>query len=459
MGIRLSEHKSIHIKFEDVQNTAENQDLKALFETVQSKPFNNSSHCFIATQTEIGLQLQADYCIGLDWLGKTGRYLYVEPKINAVSTKLFKLKTEAEECQEGSDLKISYLEEFELDYLKMLLQVTTVPESNSVIDGLVQINWNVKPIKINQEEDKLTPFLVVRFLQTLNTIVRKGLKKSYYRVRQNLSNKVKGKILVGQHIKQNVFKNRFVSTYCEYQVFGEDHIENRFLKKVLQFATSYVENHKDLFGENLKDLQHTINYCRPTFELISNELNEYDLKHTKYNPFYKDYDTALQIGQHILKKFAYNITQTSLKTVASPPFWIDMPRLFELYVYNKMIEANPTYKKEIHYQFSTYGNSLDILVSKSDSQMVIDTKYKLHYQNGHLHEDIRQVAGYTRLNKVREKLKANEDKNIDCLIIYPDMENGITELTLENIIKFRKEIKVYCKVFKLGIKLPLINTL
>jgi len=39
-----------------------------------------------------------------------------------------------------------------------------------------------------------------------------------------------------------------------------------------------------------------------------------------------------------------------------------------------MIEANPADKKEIHYQFSTYSNALDILVSKPNFQMVIDAK-------------------------------------------------------------------------------------
>ena len=448
MGFRLSEHKSIVLELSDGQ-------------IVQSKRFNQSSHCFLATKSELGIEIQADYCIGLDWLGKTARSLYVEPKINAASAKRFNQIIEEVPFQKTENLsdEIDSSTEFELDYLKMLLQVTNVPESNAVINGLLQIDWDAQPIEIKQKEDKLTPFLIVRFLQTLKMIVQKGLKKNYYKEQNNLSNRVKGKILIGQHIKQNVFKNRLTTTYCEYQVFGEDHNENRFLKKALLFASLFMENHSDLFGENLKEMQHTINYCRPAFELISSEVNDYDLKHTKYNPFYKDYNIALQIGQQILKKFAYNITQTSLKTVASPPFWIDMPRLFELYIYSKMIEANPNYKKEIHYQFSTYGNTLDILVSKSDSQMVIDAKYKLHYQNGHLHEDIRQVAGYARLNKVREKLKANENKNIDCLIIYPNMENGITELTLENIIQFRKEIKAYYKVFKLGIKLPLINPL
>lgn len=130
----------------------------------------------------------------------------------------------------------------------MLLKVTSVRESNVEVKDLVQIDWDVEQIPIDQKDDRLTPFLIVRFLQTLKSIVRKGLKKNYYKVQENLNNRIKGKILVGQHIKQNIYKNRFTATYCKYQVFGEDHIENRFLKKVLRFVISYVENHKVLLS-------------------------------------------------------------------------------------------------------------------------------------------------------------------------------------------------------------------
>lgn len=459
MGFRLSEHNSIEILFNELSSDSLNENI-LLFDAIKSKRFNDSSHCFIYERTELGFNLKADYCIGLDWLGNTGRYLFVEPKINKKSNRIFNEITESEsevlnihQVQEPSIIESDIVE---LDYLKMLLQVTNVPESNAELKDLLQIDWEAKPIEINQKEDKLTPFLVVQYLQLVKAIVRKGLKKNYYKVQENLNNRVKGKILVGQHIKQNVFKNRFTNTFCEYQQFGEDHAENRFLKKVLQFASSYIENHKDLFGDKFIELQHTINYCRPAFELISNQVNDYELKHIKHNPFYKDYVNAIDLGKKILKRFAYNITQTTNDKVATPPFWIDMPRLFELYAYSKMIEANPTDRKAIHYQFSTYGNALDILVSTEGSQMVIDAKYKLHYKSGHLHEDIRQVAGYARLNKVREKLQVTDDRNIDCLIIYPDMENGLDVLSLENIKENRLPIQAYFNVFKLGVKLPFI---
>ncbi len=464
MGIRLSEHKSffIRLKQPDMEISDNLEELCLLdidfekYRNISSKAYNNTSYRFLFEKKEDAYEIKADYCIGIDWLGQTGKYLYVEPKINNLSIQSFINKLESEEdssFEEANALNKPY----ELDYLNMLLQVTSVAESNQEVQDLVQIDWEADQISIEQKDDKLTPFLVIRFLQALKSIVRKGLKKNYYKVQENLNNRVKGKILVGQNIKQNIFKNRLTSTFCEYQVFGEDHLENRFLKKVLKFVISYVENNKILLSNNYDIIQQTINYCRPTLELISDDIKEIELKHLKYNPFYREYKDALRTGSYILKRFAYNITQTSEQRVKTPPFWIDMPRLFELYVFSKMMEHNPLSKKEIYYQFSTYENSLDILVSESENQMVIDAKYKLHYNTGHLHNDIRQVAGYARLNKVREKLKVIDDTNVDCLIIYPDMENGEIDLSLENINHKKQEIKAYHKVYKLGVKLPWIE--
>ncbi|WP_149525796.1 5-methylcytosine restriction system specificity protein McrC [Sphingobacterium hotanense] len=465
MGIRLSEHRSYFIRLlQDEELLDDSTQVLCLnaseferYQNVVSKSFNKSSYRFLFGRKDSFYEIKADYCIGIDWLGNTGRNLYVEPKLNTTSAEAFNQQLDQEEDGSVRD-SISESGVFcELDYLKMLLKVTSVRESNVEVKDLVQIDWDVEQIPIDQKDDRLTPFLIVRFLQTLKSIVRKGLKKNYYKVQENLNNRIKGKILVGQHIKQNIYKNRFTATYCKYQVFGEDHIENRFLKKVLRFVISYVENHKVLLSSNYKVLQETIRYCRPAFELISDDVSENELNQIKHNPFYKDYKEAIHIGNHILKRFAFNITKTSSEKVATPPFWIDMPRLFEMYVFSKMIEDNPDSKRDILYQFSTYGNALDILVSKDGYQMVIDAKYKLHYQNSHLHQDIRQVAGYARLNKVRDKLNVTDDSNVDCLIIYPDIKNGTDDFTLVNIIDKREPIKVYHKVYKLGVKLPLIS--
>lgn len=417
-------------------------------------------------------RLLADYYIGLEWLIPGKKYIQVEPKINVRLLEAYQktidseiedtLETEKEEAEtkkviaKASDNTLAP----KVDYIKMLLDVYTADITPKEIGNLVKIYWEDPLIRIEQKEDYLTPFLVVQFLGLLKTIVRKGLKKSYYKVQENLSNRVRGKILVGQQIKQNVFKNRLTTIYCEYQVFGEDYVENRFLKKVLGFCISYVRNHEDLFAHTGAKLVNLINYCRPAFELINDDIPQKQLKHILSNPFYNEYKEAINIGNLILQRFAYNISSTTGDTIDSPPFWIDMPRLFELYVYQKLLCANPADTKKIKYQFATYGNYLDFLIMDGSQSIIIDTKYKLHYLHSQVHEDIRQVSGYARLSKVRTACHINDDSNIDCLIIYPTLRGGEKDFTLTHIrdcLIESNRIKAYYKVYKFGVELPLIS--
>lgn len=419
--------------------------------------------------------LNADYYIGLDWLIVGKKFINVVPKINTKLLENYRKSLDLEEetdAEKEAKIDEEVQQEVEkeakntfkndkLNYLQMLLDVYAANLTEKEIGNLVTIYWDAEKIKIEQKEDQLTPFLVVQFLNLLKSIVRKGLKKSYYKVQENLTNKVKGKILVGTHIKQNVFKNRMTKTFCEYQVFGENNTENKFLKKVFQFCISYVQNNS--FFKNTPEITHIINYCRPAFELINDDLKESQLHQLKYNPFFKEYKEAIKIGNYILKQFAYNISATSANEIETPPFWIDMPRLFELYFYQKLLKANNYDRGKIQYQFSTFGNSLDFLISDGGNSMVIDTKYKLHYKQGHIHSDIRQVSGYARLRKVRNELNLDveNDTHVDCLIIYPDLHADKDFIYSTNNIsaeikKEENKIKAYHKVYKLGIKLPVI---
>lgn len=486
MGILLSEHKSFLIKRvaakESFTNIADellhlDDDSFQLFAALESKKFNHQSYSFSVVKRENHCEIKADYFVGIDWLGNTGRTIYVEPKINAGLSQYFRNCLNEEEnsvpLPETYDSK-EKTETKEVNYLKILLDIMALPQTAHYSKDVIQIDWDAKYIEIDQKDDRLTPFLIIQFLQHLKIIVRKGLKKAYYKVQENLNSRVKGKVLIGPHIKKNVFKNKPTSAFCEFQVFGEDYFENRFLKKVLVFATSYIENNPSLFSSNIESVQHILNYCRPAFEHISTDVDEHQLKHGKKNPFFNEYGEALRIGKFILKRFSYTITKTTQKKIKTPPSWIDMPRLFELYFYYQLIKANPEDTHHIHYQFKTYGNHLDFLISKPGYEMVIDTKYKLKYTKSHIHKDIRQVSGYSRLKKVINEMKSKnkdwkEDQILDCLIIYPhlhqpDSENSnnppslLHNFSIENIKRqfdnTDNQITAYHKIFKLGINLP-----
>lgn len=380
--------------------------------------------------------LQAGYYIGALWLVKHHKFVYIEPKMNK------------KQIAEGSPAQEEWAE---IDYLKMLLSITGLDPKDT--QDLIKIYWEEPPITIEQQKDTLTPFLMVQFLLLLKRIVRKGLKKSYYTVEENLNSRIKGKIQLGKHLKQNVFKNKLTAHVCRYQEFGMDSLENRFLKKVLQFIISFKNTHPNYFAGNDKSIRELITYCSPHFELISEEIDVENLKKLTPNTFFKEYEEAIRIGKHILKRFSYNITETIQQKVTIPPFWIDMPKLFELYVYKKL-QKKFGGREEVLYHFIADYTELDFLLNTPEYKMVIDAKYKPIYEDSRVIDDIRQVSGYARLERVYQKLGLEGSSElIDCLIIYPSLDEN-TNFNLKD-----KKIAGYRNIYKKSISIPLITNL
>ncbi|QYS86160.1 hypothetical protein JJC03_14455 [Flavobacterium oreochromis] len=245
---------------------------------------NEKSVCFeINAHTR---KIQTNYYIGVDWLIENQKAICVEPKLN----------------KERTD---------QIDYLAMLFSALKHSESAKHLDNLFELKWDKDYIEIEQQQDFLTPLLVVQFLSLVKEIVRKGLKKSYYKVENNLYAKVKGKVLISQTIKQNLVKNKPLHTYCNYDEFGLNGLENRLLKKALVFVQRYLPNIKNLQSEKYTTV--IFNYINPAFEFVSEEVNLHDVKHTKTNAFYKEYEEAIKLAKLILKRFGYTISNTQEK--------------------------------------------------------------------------------------------------------------------------------------------------
>lgn len=419
----------------------------------QRRTFNSKKDAFCYSYEVVGdiIKFEASYYIGVDWIVENKSSIVVAPKLNS------KLSDNENVDFEPDDKKIQSQNNnpdiLEINYLEMLnicLSDNVVYEN---INDLAQIDWKSPQIPIEQNQDWLSPLLIVQYLNILKRIVIKGLMKSFYKVEENLTNRIKGKILVSENFKRNVFKNKFTKTLCKYEVFGFDNIANRTLKKALKYSTSYIENNKLFFDTKDSYSKQLLNFCVPAFENISDDLKISELKQVRFNSLYKEYEEAIKLAKLILKRFSYTISETSSKKLSTPPYWIDMPRLFELYVYS-ILKKNYT-KKELDYHYTAKGNELDFLLNTNERKMVIDTKYKPLYCFGINHQDIRQLSGYSRLEKVYKYLKLDCNKVIDCLIIYPDLNNGIEpkDLNLKEI-DFPKIVQ-YKNFYKLGVKLPL----
>ncbi len=381
--------------------------------------------------------LSTSYFIGVDWVHEKKLAIYVAPKLN---TKPGVSITSIEDWQ---SIK-------ETDYLNMLFSCIRHSDVAKEIKELFEIKWDKPEIEIEQKKDLLTPLLVVQYSVLVKDIVRKGLKKAYYRVEENLYSKVKGKVKVSATIKQNLLRNKKLNTFCSFEEFGLNCVENRLIKKALVFIRKYLPTYLNIGSEAyIKDL---INYISPAFDTVSDEVELSEIRHTKPNVFYKEYEEAIRLSKLILSRYGYNISNIEKDTISTPPFWIDMSKLFELYVLGLLKDR---FQSHVQYHFTHYGNELDFILKSDKYKLVIDAKYKPKYIDGKIDEDIRQVSGYARLKKVYNFLEKEYPESIDCLIIYPDQENGSNSLA--NIELLNTEVPSYNGVFKLGVKLPLIS--
>lgn len=410
--IALGEHKgSIKIDFESSHNEYYFKNQKIGKHNSVNKP------CFIIEEDT----LRSHYYIGLDWLCREqNKVVYITPKLN----------------KDG----------FETDYLSMLLACLNDTEASKNLSRIYEIKNEEQSIEIDQDIDLLSPILAIQFLHVVKALVKKGLRKSYYREQNHLNGKVKGKLLVSQTLKHYTFQNKPTNTVCEYDTFGINHSENQVLKAALEFVKAYLSKHPPYF----KMANDILNFCLSAFHDVEVPKNVTQFQNLKVSPFFKAYKEAIDLAKVILKRFGYNIRSIESRKIKIKPFWIDMPLLFELYAYTFL---RKNYKDKVHYQYKSDYQELDFLINAEDCKMVVDAKYKTKYGfGGKNKEDIRQLAGYARMENVYNTLHKKREEVIDCLIVYP-IKNW-TNVEAELDMRHKQPISNYVGFYSLGLNIP-----
>lgn len=356
-----------------------------------------------------------------------------------------------------------------IDYMKMFLCALDFELPSDYFSLFYGIDFDKKEIACEGLKDEVTPLLIIHFLSTVKRLLKRGLKKDYVLREENLNSKVKGHIQLSKNIQKNIIPQRLDRTYCRFQEYTIDHSENRLLKKALLFVERYLSQHSELNGINR--LRNELNSSLSHFEMVSDEIELSQIRAIANNKLYREHAEAVKLARQILRRFSYSIHAVSSNTQKVPAFWMDMSRLYEVYVYSLLHQA---YGSTIEFQVPGYsGSAVDFI--KKDQNLIIDTKYKPHYgdNNRGILDDIRQISGYARDKKVLKRLQSddwNEDFVPYCLIIYPDKDERLIDSEDQEIDKEVKgfegkdliteavKIKAFHKFYKLSVPLPVIET-
>ena len=375
-------------------------------------------------------QIKVNYHIGVDWLIPEQMAIRTIPKVN---------------------------DEQVVDIASLLREALEDPDNLEHLKDLLYIDFQAKPIPLNCE-DGLNLFVIIAFVSSVQQILKRGLKKSFYDCTESLKFKLKGKVGLTKTLSRTKTKPIIQNVLCRYQDFGVDIPENQLIKAALKVSLRLVRN--QTVSLDLQELEKSLNQTLNFFGNVSDVSRRSLSKNFQVNPFFKAYQTALRLARMVLKLERYsdlNIRDGVCQNI--PAYWINMPKLFELYVYKKLKEAIGN-DGMVVYHAKAHRQELDFLAKSSFPELpyfIADAKYKPRYFCSDINkEDARQLAGYARLTKVVRTLEnwgmKNEDRTIPCLVIYPE-KTADTFLELKNI----QPIDSYVKFYKLGIKLPVVK--
>ena len=386
----------------------------------------------------------ASYYIGAAWLVKKEWAVIVHPKVHNV------------------------------DFVEMFLSALAVDTRNEsdYFSKCYGIKFDEPLIETDERLNQLTPLLVLHYISLLDRLVKRGLKKGYVGREENLKSKIKGKIMFSRQLNKNVFQQRNDRVFCKFQEYTDDFPENRLLKKALLFSERVVNQYSSLKKQiEATDVPYRIANLKASFQNVSDDIEVWEVKNLSTNNLFKEHSRAVMVAKMLLRRFDYSISNASVERNTTPPFWIDMARLYEMWVWKKLSDAYPG---QIEFQVEGHCRTAADFIKK-DEGLIIDAKYKPHYEysNRGIIDDIREISGYSRDKKILKRLDKADCGEVPCVIIYPTpvvfkMDESISDDEKEyvqndtcaklaytgNILPQCTEIKWFRNFYKISIPLP-----
>lgn len=344
-----------------------------------------------------------------------------------------------------------------VDFQTMLMKCFTCDKASENLDQVFFIRMEDKPIEMDSSSFQIEPLLIVYFINLVNRIVRKGLKSGFIIREERLNGKIKGKVMMSQYVKHGFALGMKEMVDCRYHEYNIDCVENRIIKSALLYCQQMIHRTQKGLGQHLAQLQNMYNSAMSAFEKVTAFVSLQELQHIHLNSLFKEYREAIPLAKMIIKKrgccVEYEKNGTKYKF---PPFIIDMPVLFERYVYALLDEV---YGKSILYQIGTRADRPDFL--KPDEHLIIDAKYITGWKDNINTDNVRQLSGYARSIGIRHRLHISDENAVcPCMIIYPDV-NGITSFSPVSAMNSNNNIHPidgYIKFFKVGVSLPVVHS-
>ncbi|MCM1168002.1 MAG: McrC family protein, partial [Ruminococcus sp.] len=171
--------------------------------------------------------------------------------------------------------------------------------------------------------------LAVSFVKACEQICRRDLRSRMAFAEENLTAKVKGRILFGKHIRQNVFRGREDRMYCRYSSFSVNTPENQVIKAGLVYAEKILRRS----GIQLPNVEVILRYCKTALKDVSGvPLSAGLINSARTSGVYSRYKTPVRYAAALMNRGTLSVSHDDEQVRDVVPFVINMETLFEYYV-------------------------------------------------------------------------------------------------------------------------------
>lgn len=284
---------------------------------------------------------------------------------------------------------------------------------------------NEAPLKVESGLAKDSSIITVNlFLSMLKELCRKPLMGRMIKKEENLTGKVKGKILFSKNIQKNLVRGRKERIYCQHLHYSQDIIENQILKSALLKAKNFVFQFFKDFKIEGSSFHEAITFCIKSLDHISlKNVNAKDIEGLKFGGFYSHYRPVINLAKMVLNEISIESNGFAGISNLVVPYAISMEKLFEMYVrtylkqngfYSYKIETDSGIqllkydeKKSIFEKSNRTNNEKlanyiggnikpDLIFKKNNTGEIVifDVKYKFYNNRQNVRDDRLQILAY-----------------------------------------------------------------
>lgn len=345
----------------------------------------------------------------------------------------------------------------DIDFLEMFMTCLRTSEPDDDFSKIYDIDFDARPIKSKALNAILSPLLVVQFLNCVERIASRMLRKGYVPRHENL-NKVKGRIDIIGNERRNLLTGHSETVLCKYDEYSVDTPENRYIKRGLLVARDMIS--LMVRHNSYATLAAKCNSCLSAFTCVSADCSG-KVPQVKHNKLFHDYTEALRLASMLLRRQDISFSRSEVdRSDYVPVFRIDMALLFEHYT---LALLRHNYGNAVMYQVKGYRSRFvaDFLLCTPAFKAILDTKYIPNYNTSSEIDAqyIMQLSGYARDKSLLKAIGIDcADEGhvpvVPCILLYPVLTSSDTKPFLIALSQ-KKRLQHTLKFFKCPVPVPL----